>query len=115
MKRTALKRKPARRKPGDTDTEYVAWVREQPCSVPDCVPQKLKLLSGHTEAHHAGDHGLAQRPPDRTCIPLCIWHHREGGDSAHVLGRRFWGAHGLERDALIAHLNARYDAGNSTS
>ena len=111
MKRTPIKRHAPKRKPGDVDPEYLRWIRSLLCSVPDCSSYYTRVLHLRlTEAHHAGDHGLAQRAPDRTAIPLCVWHHREGGESVHILGRRFWGAHGIEKDELIQRLNAAYDA-----
>jgi hypothetical protein len=112
MKRSPIKRHAVKRKPGDVDKEYVAWIHSLKCCVPYCVTH-IDRAYARVEAHHAGDHGLAQRAPDRTCIPLCVWHHREGGDSIHRMGSRFWGAHGLERDTLIAKLNAEYDAQGS--
>ena len=45
----------------------------------------------------------------RTPIPLCGYHHRIGKDSAHVLGEKFWAHHKLDRDVIIAELNARYE------
>lgn len=122
MKRSKLKRKPPRRKPGDVDRAYVAWVKTLPCCV--CVKEGPEYqrhgISGGlyegcvqtspTEAHHAGDHAYGRRAPDRTAIPLCGHeHHREGSDSAHVLGKHFWAHHGIDRDALIARLNQEYE------
>jgi hypothetical protein len=87
-----------------SDGEYLDWIRTLPCSVPGCRRRNI-------EAHHAGDHGMSQLPPDRTAIPLCgfVGHHNFGKHSAHVLGRRFWAFHGIDRDDLIAHLNRKYD------
>jgi hypothetical protein len=117
LKRSNLKRRAPRRKPGDVDREYVEWIKTLPC-----VACFLKLWGWEqllsmaepgiimSEAHHAGDHPYARRAADRTCIPLCGFeHHREGPDSAHKLGKRFWAHHGIDRDALIRELNERYD------
>lgn len=117
--RSRIKRHAPKRRPGDDQPLYRNWIKALPCAVPGCVRNNLEEARGfggrvdirwsEVEAHHAGDHGYAQRPPDRTCIPLCVRHHREGPESAHVLGKKFWQHHGLDRDALIAELNARYD------
>lgn len=38
-------------------------------------------------------------------LPLCaIEHHRIGPESHHVLGKRFWGFHGLDRISLIKQM-----------
>lgn len=108
MKRKPIKWHAPKRIPGDVDPDYLRWIRTLPCAVFPCIIRAFP--EGRIEAHHAGDHGLAQRAPDRTAIPLCVWHHREGGDSVHSMGRRFWGAHGIEKDELIRRLNAEYDA-----
>lgn len=116
MKRSPIKRKRVKRRNADPD--YLAWIRSLCCWV--CMrtvqPYPASPFIGYcsaqklpTEAHHAGDHGFAQRAPDRTAIPLCEHHHRTGKESAHVLGKNFWAHHDLDRDAIIRELNARYE------
>jgi hypothetical protein len=125
-RRTPLKRKPRKKQPGD-DPKYRDWIATLPC----LICGKLAGLAGdvsmleflicslltrqksRTEAHHAGDHGYAQLPPDRTCIPLCAEHHRTGKDAAHgPLGKNFWKHHDIDRDAMIAALNSAYERYN---
>jgi hypothetical protein len=86
------------------DAEYLAFIHTLGCSVPGCTRRPV-------EAHHAGDHGMSQLAPDRTAIPLCggVGHHNFGKYSVHVMGRRFYAFHRIDRDALIADLNRRYD------
>lgn len=89
------------------DPLYLAWITTQQCLV--CELQHRPQF-GRTYAHHAGHRGLSQRAPDRTAIPLCWRHHDRGSSqSIHTLGKTFWGKFGLERDAVIAELNNRYD------
>ncbi len=114
------------------DKPYRDWIRSLPCVV--CVlmsavrPLKSGVLEvrlfyweqvpnyhGPTEVCHVGVRGIGQKCPDREAIPLCTGHHRpwqQGGkdDSQHTLGKAFWQHHGLDRAALIAELNAMYDA-----
>jgi hypothetical protein len=107
LKRTPIKRK--RTKRAGADPKYLAWIHTLPCAVRPCYFLIDFPLMYHIEAHHAGDHGFAQRAPDRTAIPLCNFHHREGRSSAHALGKQFWEFHFINRDELIAKLNAHYD------
>lgn len=86
------------------DKAYLSWVHEQPCSVYFCGSKWI-------EAHHAGVRGLMQKASDRTAVSLCSWHHRLGPESVHVLGKRFWAHHGLDRDKIIDELNARFARG----
>jgi hypothetical protein len=52
---------------------------------------------------------MSQKCSDRETIPLCAKHHREGPESHHKLGKKFWEYHGLDRDALIKQLNEEYE------
>ena len=58
---------------------YLAWIRTQPC----CVCGAKRGI----EASHTGPHGIGQKSPDSSAIPLCAKHHRTGADSYHRLGR----------------------------
>ncbi len=79
---------------------YLAWIRTLPC-----------LICGRTtgvEAAHTGPHGMAQKLPDTSAIPLCARHHRTGRDSYHKLGpRAFERHHQLDIRAIVSHLNAK--------
>ena len=66
--------KPAR------NPKYLAWIRTHPCVV--CGGSR------GIEASHTGPHGLGQKSPDSSAIPLCAKHHRTGNDSYHKLGPR---------------------------
>lgn len=80
------------------------WIKSLPCSVPGCHERDI-------EAAHVGSTGkcASRKCIDTETAPLCgFGHHREGKESHHKLGRRFWEFHGIDRDALIAELNERY-------
>lgn len=106
LKRSPLKRRPRKKRPTD-DPTYLAWIRSLPCIIPNC--SFVGKLFYHIEAHHAGDHGLGQKAPDRTAIPLCNFHHREGRSSAHELGKFFWQFHRLDRAVITSKLNNQYE------
>lgn len=80
--------------------KYLAWIRTQPC-----------LVCGSTrwiEAAHTGPHGLGQKSPDTSAVPLCSTHHRTGNDSYHRLGpRRFGEVHNLDLVAIVRRLNLK--------
>ena len=82
------------------DSKYLQWIRTLPCVV--CGTNR------NVEAAHTGAHGLGQKSPDSSAIPLCIRHHRTGADSYHELGaRRFAAVHELNIQETVARLNAR--------
>ena len=84
-----------------TDVPYLKWLRTQPCTI--CKATRF------IEAAHVGLRGLGQTCPDRQAVPLCSKHHRTGPYAHHVLGKKFWVFHRLERGAVIAALVRRYE------
>jgi hypothetical protein len=79
---------------------YLAWIRAQPC----CVCGSKKAI----EASHTGPHGIGQKSPDTSAIPLCAKHHRTGADSYHRLGpRKFSEKHKLDIQAIVCRLNLK--------
>ncbi len=79
---------------------YLAWIRTLPCLV--CGARR------GIEASHTGPHGLGQKSPDSSAIPLCAKHHRTGNDSYHRLGaRRFAEIHDLDIPAIVRRLNTK--------
>ena len=79
---------------------YLAWIRRQPC----CVCGSTRAI----EASHTGPHGMGQKSPDSSAIPLCAKHHRTGNDSYHRLGpRKFSEKHLLDILALVRRLNLK--------
>jgi hypothetical protein len=77
--------RPSNMKP-QRKSRYLAWIRTQPCVV-SAVPRGI-------EAADTGPHGLGQKSPNSSAIPLCYKHHRTGQDSYHKLGpRRFSDVH----------------------
>lgn len=82
------------------DSKYLQWIRSLPCSV--CHATR------NIEAAHTGPHGLGQKSPDSTAIPLCASHHRTGNDCYHKLGpRKFAQVHNLDISRIVAGLNAK--------
>lgn len=95
------------------DSCYLEWIRTQRCVIENCVSVAYPSeYSSRIEAHHAGDHGFAQKADDRTAIPLCMYHHTAGPYSAHRLGKVFWTFHGLDRDELVKELNRKFEEQN---
>jgi hypothetical protein len=93
-----------RRGPGDVKPQrnprYLAWIRTQPCCI--CG------ITRGIEASHTGPHGIGQKSPDSSAIPLCAKHHRTGADSYHRLGpRKFSESHNLDIPAIVRRLNLK--------
>jgi hypothetical protein len=79
---------------------YLASIRTQPCCVCGCTRG--------IEASHTGPHGLGQKSPDSSAIPLCAKHHRTGTDSYHRLGtRKLSEKHNLNIPAIVRTLRLK--------
>jgi hypothetical protein len=74
---------------------HLAWIRTLPCSVPGC-------RGGMIEAHHVRKGaGVALKPSDRNCIPICLPHHSDGHQGGW---RSFEVKHGVDLSAIAARL-----------
>ena len=92
--------RPKKSKISMRNPRYLAWIRTLPCVV-------CGGIRG-IEASHTGPHGLGQKSPDSSAIPLCFRHHRTGSDSYHRLGPlKFAYAHNLEIAAIVRRLNTK--------
>ncbi len=104
--RTPIKSKRAKPRRGTLkDPAYLDFIRGHQC----CACKMWGASqSTPTEAAHVGERGLGQKCSDREAIPLCATHHRTGALAQHVLGKKFWAFHGLDRAKLIAQYQERY-------
>jgi hypothetical protein len=101
IRRSPLKRKPRRYVVPPEVLAYWDWIRQQPCVV--CGVRRF------IQAAHVGLRGLGQKCNGWEVLPLCKIHHDRGFPlSHHVLGKRFWLVHRLDRYALISALKQRY-------
>lgn len=129
-RKTSLKRKPMRRKLRSTkysrrerDFDRMAWCKTLPCAVvkldvlegPAGRLGRMLLCDGPVEAHHAGEHGVGQKAPDDTVVPLCVLHHKELTDRRGCFAG--WPPHALKEWelALIERYQGYYDVYRSTS
>lgn len=106
IRRSWLKRI-RRQKPLDPAIlQFWCFIANQPC----CVCQKLGIRQrSRTEIAHVGQRGLSQKCSGWEVLPLCaIRHHREGPESHHRLGKRFWEHHELDRYAIIGWYRRLY-------
>lgn len=105
VRRTPLKRKPRRYVVPPEVLAYWEWIRQQPCAA---CGWRHRFVS-KVEVAHVGLRGLSQKCDPWQVIPLCKVHHSRGfPGSHHVLGKRFWNFHGLDRYELIREFKARY-------
>lgn len=97
------------------DPKFRAFVRTFGCiacwlTLVQTVEWNSGCQKSPTECAHVGQRGLGQKCSDCESLPLCRdEHHQNGPESHHVLGKRFWSFHGLNRRVLIAELNRLYE------
>lgn len=87
--------------------DYKAFIADQVCIVTGKKP---------VEVCHCGPRGLSNKSDDRWCLPISReFHSREGDpDSQHRIGKKFWPAHGLDRDELVRWFNLLYAGFDAT-
>jgi hypothetical protein len=97
------------RSKGRKDKKYLAFIRSQPCLLCDDAIERRVFIAGipyrqvwPTEAAHVGERGLSQKCSDYETLPLCAGHHRIGRQSHHVLGRKFWEHHGINKPEILS-------------
>ena len=93
--------------------KYLAWIRTLACCVPGCTSRNLHQWSdaagSRTEASHSGPHGISQKAPDTSALPICAFHHRLARDSYHNTGPKFFQLHGMKpREELVLAFNLAY-------
>ena len=100
------------RSKGKKDPDYLTFIHALNCVA--CERGEIIVYVGYRakpiHAHHAGIRGLGQKAGDDTAIPLCQEHHQTGKDAVHVMGKRFWQHHGLNKEDLIRRLNELYES-----
>lgn len=88
-------RKPAR------SPKYLAWIRTLACLL-------CRTRVG-VEAAHSGPHGISQKAPDTSALPLCAQCHRIDKFSYHALGVKFFKTHRLApREELVMAYSLAY-------
>lgn len=94
------------------DRKYRAWIRTQPCIVPNCLCKapSSPLESWHrkVECCHQGDHGQAQKAPDDRAFPMCRWMHLLARDAYHNKARGWFERHGIDIEKEVLRLRERY-------
>jgi len=101
-KRTNSRRGPER------DPAYLAWIRQQRCTVALNSAVGDFFCSNAIEAAHTGERGLQQKASDHAAIPLCAGHHRLRPDSHHRIGKKFFEHHEIDLIDTIFSLRAEY-------
>lgn len=98
------------------DPEYLKWLRSKRCIRPGCrcrapywSKDALSIALRIVEAAHTGSHGISQKASDYDAIPLCRFAHQEAKD-AQGKSRTWFEDHGLDREAVIASLRAKYES-----
>lgn len=84
LKRTAMKRKPARDRPKAAEKDYHTKVRDLPCMIGD------KECSGHTTVSHRPGAGMGLKSSHYSVAALCVAHHLRGPNSIEGMGIKAW-------------------------
>jgi len=106
IRRSRIQYRPRRHRTPSDVFAYWKWLGTQPCCV--CAMKGLSQKSP-TEVAHVGVRGIGQKCNGWDVLPFCgVEHHREGKESHHKLGKRFWVVHRLERFEMIRRYQEAY-------
>ncbi len=125
-RRPASELRPASRRTRNADPrgkQFMEFVRMHPCVVctrtceecrgkvyPTCCQGRGDCCGVPVEFAHVGERGLGSKGSNMQGIPLCSRHGgRTSKDAIHVLGKKFWEHHGLDRNAIVSHLQAEFN------
>ena len=112
------------RAPREVDSAFKGWIADLPCIAH--MIEHGRFLLGVQVCHcrisdaEAGwrSVGMAEKPNDRLCTPLCLAHHQ--GDrrvtrhTQHKMNERlFWEVLGIDIFRLVGDLNFAFDHGRS--
>ena len=94
---------------------FLDFVRGHPCCACGRAPrsQAAHIRMGCLEIGKRPT-GIAEKPSDRFCTPLCDRCHLNDNDAQHVVGEKaFWSRRGLDPFKIAADLYAEFEAGAS--
>jgi hypothetical protein len=90
---TKKRKKDLGRAPRAHDEGHLDAIRQCPCLVCGVEGVEAAHVRLTSAAHDKPNPGMAAKPDDRWCVPLCPEHHRE----QHSVGElSFWKEHGID-------------------
>lgn len=111
------------REPRSVDSEYKGWIARLPCVACYVLKGRIHRLVQVAHCRIADSEagwrsvGMAEKPHDRRCTPLCHLHHQNGPRQTcqHKMDERvFWAdVLGVSIFQLVADLNDAFDRGQS--
>lgn len=91
----------------ERDEKYKAWIRTLPCCITGCITECNR---GRIEAAHTGsDGGMRLKASDRSCVPLCHYHHAVYYHGLNAGKRTLEALHAIDFRATVERLNQKYD------
>jgi hypothetical protein len=94
------------RQPRIRDEKHLQFIRSLPCCIcGDNTSTEAAHLRAGSINHNKRSAGMAEKPSDSWCVPLCGKHHRE----QHAFGNEleWWKCHGINPFTLAITLRAR--------
>ena len=93
------------KQPRIRDEKHLQYIRSLPCCIcgDDTTTEAAHIRSGSIN-HGKSSTGMAEKPNDSWCVPLCGKHHRE----QHAFGNEleWWKCHGINPFILAMTLRA---------
>lgn len=93
------------RAPRERCAAFLSYVRTKRCCV--CFAQPVHAAHIRMAAPHLGKRatGMAEKPSDRWCVPLCPRCHQDGPKAQHKMNEaEFWRMNGIDPFKVAAAL-----------
>jgi hypothetical protein len=92
------------RQPRKKDARHLDFIRSLPCCVCGGIDTEAAHLRVGSIEHGKRNTGMAEKPNDAWCLPLCNRHHREQHAAGNEL--KFWDKYSIDPFLLAIMLNA---------
>lgn len=93
------------KQPREKDNKHLDFIRQQPCCVCGGIDTEAAHIRIGSPDHGKRGTGMAEKPSDRWCVPLCNKHHREQHDAGNEL--KWWASKGIDPFLLAIKLSGR--------
>lgn len=93
------------REPRQRDERHLDYIRSLPCCICGGIDTEAAHLRVGSTEYNKRSTGMAEKPSDHWCLPLCNRHHREQHDAGDEL--KFWASKGIDPFLLAISLRQR--------
>ena len=92
------------RQPRKKNAKHLDYIRSLPCAICGGIDTEAAHIRSGNLGWGKRSTGMAEKPDDKWCVPLCNEHHREQHESSEMA---FWHKYGIDPFMLAITLKER--------